>query len=603
MCLGGSLPDETIEATDSEGCTLRRKGGIVMRELCNWRPTRAVLTAALAALTMAAVSSAQAAVPQATLIEGALATGNGTPATDGDYSITFSLHAGAEGGVALWSEGPAQVTVSSGRMTHRLGSVETLNAATLASAAYLEIQVGAEPPLPRQPLSAVAFAMRSSVAETLQCSGCVPLSALVQGSVDAFVTTSSLAKAAKSGSYADLADPVDLSVFAAAADLATVASSGAYADLSDLPNLDAYAKAQDLGTYAQATDLDVLAKKDALHKVATSGSYADLTDPPTLVEVGKACGTNLVVAGFKADGSLDCVLGQAADLKGDDIVVVSNGAMSNVFLDKLSSTKVPLSIPDNNPLGMGDTITVPDLGLAQKLTVSVSLTNSDISGVTLNLYDPNNNMYKLYDKGLKSGVSIDTTYPTPTKTVSGDLTTWQGKNPKGNWFIQVVDTKFKDNTTDGQLVSWSVNVQTLSNKKVQIVGDLIVDGSVTIGAGSFLPAGVMMFVNGAACPTGFVPVDGANGAPDLRGRMPIGVGNLPQGGSVALKATGGTHRWRMYGGGGCTAGRNNRQRGDFHTTGFGWQSEAEVTVGRGTSWTGYYDHLPPYRGILACIKQ
>ena len=35
----------------------------------------------------------------------------------------------------------------------------------------------------------------------------------------------------------------------------------------------------------------------------------------------------------------------------------------------------------------------------------------------------------------------------------------------------------------------------------------------------------------------------------------------------------------------------------------GQLAEAEVTVGRGTSWTGYYDHLPPYRGILACIKQ
>ncbi|MFZ4579436.1 MAG: hypothetical protein ACOYOB_13670, partial [Myxococcota bacterium] len=38
-----------------------------------------------------------------------------------------------------------------------------------------------------------------------------------------------------------------------------------------------------------------------------------------------------------------------------------------------------------------------------------------------------------------------------------------------------------NNTTDGQVVAWSVNLQTLSSKKIQIKGDLIVDGATTIG--------------------------------------------------------------------------------------------------------------------------
>jgi hypothetical protein len=55
------------------------------------------------------------------------------------------------------------------------------------------------------------------------------------------------------------------------------------------------------------------------------------------------------------------------------------------------------------------------------------------------------------------------------------------KNPKGTWRLKVIDTAFLNNTTDGQVVKWSVNLQTLSSKKIQIKGDLIVDGATTIG--------------------------------------------------------------------------------------------------------------------------
>jgi hypothetical protein len=44
--------------------------------------------------------------------------------------------------------------------------------------------------------------------------------------------------------------------------------------------------------------------------------------------------------------------------------------------------------------------------------------------------------------------------------------------------LKVVDTSFLNNTTDGQVVKWSVNLQTLSSKKIRVAGDLVIDGNI-----------------------------------------------------------------------------------------------------------------------------
>ena len=150
---------------------------------------------------------------------------------------------------------------------------------------------------------------------------------------------------------------------------------------------------------------------------------------------------------------------------------------------------LPISIPDNNPLGASDTIAFPDVGLAQVLTVAVNIQNSDVSTLKVSLFDPANNEYLLCSGSTcgKKGDAINTTYPTLTKTQSGDLTTWTGKNPKGNWYIKVVDAAFLNNQNDGAIVSWSVATQTLSNQQVGINGNLIVEkdanlkGNATVG--------------------------------------------------------------------------------------------------------------------------
>ena len=73
-----------------------------------------------------------------------------------------------------------------------------------------------------------------------------------------------LATVATSGSYNDLSNTPDLSVYAETSDLSSVAFSGSYSDLSNTPDLSIYAQSADLAS------------------VATTGSYNSLTDTPTI---------------------------------------------------------------------------------------------------------------------------------------------------------------------------------------------------------------------------------------------------------------------------------------------------------------------------------
>ena len=162
---------------------------------------------------------------------------------------------------------------------------------------------------------------------------------------------------------------------------------------------------------------------------------------------------------------------------------VSNNLLWNQFVSTISATDTPVSIHDYYPPGNASTITFPNLGTAEKLTVGVDVSNSNVSGLTLKLYDPNNVEYVLYDRG-STGATWKTSYPDPTTPVSGDLATWVGKNPAGTWRLLAIDSHFDNKSwpnPDGYINAWSISVQYLSNGKVEAKGDLVVDGNLTVG--------------------------------------------------------------------------------------------------------------------------
>ena len=394
-------------------------------------------TLLLAAVTLLAVP-VHAAVNATLGVEGAIMASGG-PAADGVYDLSFSL-LDAPTGKALWSEGPFPVAVKTGQFATQLGIKTPVDPALLDGERWIQVKVGADPALPATPLRSVASALRSALAEGVACTGCIKA-----GHIDPAV----FAPLAKVSDLAGLAKATDLGDYVKASALAKIAASGDYADLKNTPKL---------------------------ADVAATGQYGDLLGLPVLAKVGAACGTGLMMHGIKADGSYDCAIGfDASMLPKDGLNEISNELLTNQFTEVAASLKTPIDIADALAAGTSDSLTVPDYGVAQGLTVSIDLTNSDISKVRVTLYDPNGAEYKLYDQS-GPGTALKTTYPAPTKTVTGDLTTWVGKNPKGIWSISVADFAGTIGKTDGKINSWSINVATLSSKKVAANGVLLANG-------------------------------------------------------------------------------------------------------------------------------
>ncbi len=377
---------------------------------------------------------------------------NGVPAADGDYILTFSLFGQQKGGQASWKEGPVIAKVKSSHFAWRLGTKKPLSANLLASgtSGWLEVAVGTDPPLPRVPLSSVAWAFRAAVSESVSCSGCLGAAHLAKGSISADrLGFAWAASATKGGPASDLACTGCVSV----------------AELKIDGDLD-------LGGNAlkakQVVTGQVTASAVAANTFVGDGSkLTGLKLPKGTCKAGEA------VLGIAGDGTLQCgkALG-AAGLPADGLDEVSNGLLSTEFIDVVASAKAPIPIQDNSPIGVGDEVVVPDLGTAKGITIRATITNSDLATVTVHLYDPNNTKYVLYDKGGK-GKKLTAAWPAPDKPVSGDLSKWVGKNPKGKWRLVAIDGKFLNNKTDGAIESWQVEVHTLSDKKVEAKGALL----------------------------------------------------------------------------------------------------------------------------------
>jgi|GEM_PF-1986057 len=418
---------------------------------------------AVALFTMPA-QSADAAVPTSVVIDGVLSGTGGGPVADGTYKITFALYAAASGGSPAWKEGPVNVAIKGGRFSYPLGATKAITAAALGNlkTAWLGMKIDADSELPRRPLRSVPYASIAQAANSLACSGCIGAKNVANGAIAAakvgFAYAGSITKG---GPAANLACTGCVSVKEMKFD-------------GDV-NLGSHTL-----TAAKVTSTSDVIAKGTIAAKQFIGDGSKLTGIKT--PSGACAKAGEVVKGIKADGSLICV--KAMDpkaLPGDGIDEISNGLINNQFQNTDCGT-ANVGIPDNNPVGVADTLTFGDYGLAQKINVSLHLTNSDLKSVIVKLYDPNNKEYVLFNKG-KSGTVINTLYPSTTKPVSGDLNTWVNKNPKGKWRLLVSDGSFKDNKIDGAIVKWCINIQTLSSKKIQVKGDLIVDGTMSFGKG------------------------------------------------------------------------------------------------------------------------
>jgi len=412
-------------------------------------PTCRTLVAALVALAAAALEarSSVAAVPTTVAVQGALVAAGGGPAADGNYIALFRLYDVQTGGSAAWFEGPLDLVVKGGAFSYALGSKTPLTPALVAAMpqVWLGVQVGLDPELPRVPLHSAVFAVRAASAEALDCSACIGATQLDPKAMAAYAKTAdvgaALAGYAKVADLANYAQKADLGAFVQSAALAKVAGTGDYADLKGTPKL---------------------------ADVATTGQYLDLIGLPVLAKVGAACGTGLVVRGIKGDGGLDCVSAAvlAKDLPADGLDEVSNGLLTTQFTEWVAPPAGPVKLPDNQAVGVNDTLTVPEFGSATGLAFAITVTNSDVSKVRVTLFDPGGNKAVVYN-GDKAGTKLELAIQTPGAAI---LDGWVGKSPAGVWSINVADLAAGPGGTDGQVDAWSIAVKTLSSAKVAAKG-------------------------------------------------------------------------------------------------------------------------------------
>ena len=400
------------------------------------------------------------AVPATVAVRGAIHAVGGAPGADGKYLLKFAIYSADKGGTAAWSEPAVPMMVQGGAFVHVLGQSKALTAELLAALpqAWLGVTVDVDPELPRVPLHSVTSALSAG---GLSCTGCVKAEHLSKGAISADKLGFAYAGSKTKGG------PADLALGLQCTGCVPVAAMKFDADM-DLGGNAIKAKQLSAGIISAA----------AVNAQSFVGDGSKLTGIKT--PAGVCAKTGETVKGINPDGSLLCTAG--GNLPPDGIDEISNNLIHNQFIDSAKSTK-EVPVPDNNPIGAFDEIIFPDVGLAQKLTVQVEVQNSNLAALALTLFDPNNVGYKLLVAGQGKGTKLTATYPEPDKPAEGDLTTWVGKNPKGKWRLKAVDGEFFNNKFDGAIKSWRIDIQTLSSQKIQVKGDLYVDGAGYFGAG------------------------------------------------------------------------------------------------------------------------
>jgi hypothetical protein len=364
--------------------------------------------------------------------------------------------------------------VAGGRFSYRLGSKTALDAAVLAAlkTPFLGVTVGSEPELPRQPLDAAPYAVLAGTAQTIACTGCIGGDQLGTGAVaSAKVGFNYAASSTKGGPALDLVCTGCVSVSELVFD-------------GDL----------DLGGNSVKGKNATFAGDIVGKTVTATGFVGDGSKLTGLALPSGACPDGEAVVAIAADGKLVCKAVSAALLP-DGLNEVSNELLSNQFQDVITAKDKAVAIPDNTGAEGVSELVFPDIGVAQTFSIKLEVSNTDLSTLALQLLPPDDKKtgYTLCDPcGDKDSKTLTLELP-KTKPQTGDLATWLGKNPKGLWTLKAKDTGFcliqapgNDKLcnvtakTDGELIDWSIAIQTLSSKKVQVAGRLIVQDGLTL---------------------------------------------------------------------------------------------------------------------------
>lgn len=156
------------------------------------------------------------------------------------------------------------------------------------------------------------------------------------------------------------------------------------------------------------------------------------------------------------------------------------GAVSAVFRFTTSSVLIAeyctapvVDIPDNNPTGLTDTLTVPFAGAVSDLDVSIRVTHTWMGDLDFTLTSPAGTSVKVVDRVCSGDDDLDVTLDDDATngvvgtacpqidgldyTPSNPLSPFNGKEAQGDWQMKVVDNEGQDT---GTLDHWCIAVET-----------------------------------------------------------------------------------------------------------------------------------------------
>lgn len=120
----------------------------------------------------------------------------------------------------------------------------------------------------------------------------------------------------------------------------------------------------------------------------------------------------------------------------------------------LQASQPNLSVPDNDPSGITDTITVASSGALKDIKVSIDLRHTYVGDLDVKLIAPNGTEVKLHARGGRNAQDLVGTFGADLRAID-DLKSLVGVDVKGAWQLKVVDLAGQDT---GTLNTWSLDL-------------------------------------------------------------------------------------------------------------------------------------------------
>lgn len=128
----------------------------------------------------------------------------------------------------------------------------------------------------------------------------------------------------------------------------------------------------------------------------------------------------------------------------------------------IQSSSPAMSIPDNDPSGITDTITVNDHGTVSTVTIDLDITHSYIGDLIVKLISPRGTPAILQERNGGSSKNILKTYDVQNAPT---LSRFKGEPASGRWTLEVIDAAAMD---IGKLNTWTIHIGVGTRKELAL---------------------------------------------------------------------------------------------------------------------------------------